>query len=283
MTHTLPLIHKYRFLIAILLTAFVSISMIAFKIPSPTSAQAATETNSSVTAVPATDLANNVPLSVADGALKTLLETGQITATGKITFPRSMVTTTPAPKKVEPEVKKPEETKPDAPSADPSASAAATTADPATKTPAAPATTTKARVQTESATAAQTGTVAPVPANTPAPSSAPVAAAPIAGTSPAAAQAFARTYIAGMGMGDSEFQCLVTLWNHESGWNFQATNSSSGAYGIPQSLPGSKMASAGVDWQTNPQTQIKWGVSYITGRYGTPCGALSAWNVKGWY
>ncbi|WP_425552926.1 transglycosylase SLT domain-containing protein [Frondihabitans peucedani] len=67
--------------------------------------------------------------------------------------------------------------------------------------------------------------------------------------------------------------CLVSLWNKESGWNVYAYNPAGGAYGIPQSFPGSKMASAGVDWQTNPATQITWGLGYIAARYGTPCAA----------
>lgn len=85
------------------------------------------------------------------------------------------------------------------------------------------------------------------------------------------------------GWGADQFSCLNTLWNNESGWNPSASNPSSGAYGIPQALPGSKMAAAGADWRTNPATQISWGLSYISGRYGTPCGALSAQNAQGWY
>jgi uncharacterized protein YabE (DUF348 family) len=83
--------------------------------------------------------------------------------------------------------------------------------------------------------------------------------------------------------GDDQFACLVSLWERESGWRVNATNRSSGAYGIPQALPGSKMASAGADWQTNPATQIKWGLGYISGRYKTPCGAWEAFQQKGWY
>ncbi len=85
------------------------------------------------------------------------------------------------------------------------------------------------------------------------------------------------------GWGSGEYQCLETLWQRESGWNPYAANPSSGAYGIPQALPGSKMASAGSDWQTNPATQIEWGLGYIAGRYGTPCGALGHSNSVGWY
>lgn len=84
-------------------------------------------------------------------------------------------------------------------------------------------------------------------------------------------------------VGASQFSCLNTLWEHESGWNYKAKNPSSGAYGIPQSLPGSKMASAGADWRTNPYTQMKWGLSYIKGRYGTPCGAYNHFKRNNWY
>ena len=77
--------------------------------------------------------------------------------------------------------------------------------------------------------------------------------------------------------------CLEKLWDRESGWNERAMNRYSGAYGIPQSLPGHKMASAGADWQTNPATQIKWGLGYIQSRYGTPCGAWSFWQAHNYY
>jgi len=85
------------------------------------------------------------------------------------------------------------------------------------------------------------------------------------------------------GWGESQYQDLVALWNRESGWNYQATNASSGAYGIPQSLPGSKMSSAGKDWKTNAATQIKWGLRYIKDTYGSPAGALAHENSAGWY
>jgi hypothetical protein len=81
----------------------------------------------------------------------------------------------------------------------------------------------------------------------------------------------------------SQFPCLNKLWDKESGWNHRAYNESSGAYGIPQALPGSKMATAGDDWRTNPATQIKWGLSYIKGRYGTPCDAWAHSQAVGWY
>lgn len=80
-----------------------------------------------------------------------------------------------------------------------------------------------------------------------------------------------------------QFGCLNLLWNRESGWSLTATNRSSGAYGIPQSLPGSKMASAGADWRTNAATQIQWGLSYIAASYGSPCGAWAHSQAYGWY
>lgn len=97
-------------------------------------------------------------------------------------------------------------------------------------------------------------------------------------------QAYAQSYTAlKYDWSWAQFQCLVTLWDHESHWNYRAYNSGSGATGIPQALPGSKMSSFGDDWRTNPATQIKWGASYIDGRYGNPCGALGHWNSRGWY
>lgn len=108
--------------------------------------------------------------------------------------------------------------------------------------------------------------------------------APGAGTpDPGTAKAIAYDMVMARGWGQSEYDCLVALWNKESGWNTFAHNKSSGAYGIPQSLPGSKMASAGADWATNPATQITWGLGYIGGRYGTPCGAWAHSQAKNWY
>ncbi len=85
------------------------------------------------------------------------------------------------------------------------------------------------------------------------------------------------------GWGKEQFSCLETLWFRESNWNHKATNPTSGAYGIPQSLPGTKMATFGSDWKTNPATQIKWGASYIEDRYGTPCEALDFFYDRNWY
>jgi len=83
--------------------------------------------------------------------------------------------------------------------------------------------------------------------------------------------------------GMDQWPCLDELWSRESSWNHLAENPSSGAYGIPQSLPGSKMATAGDDWATNPATQIEWGLTYIGGRYGSPCEALWFHDSMGWY
>jgi hypothetical protein len=83
--------------------------------------------------------------------------------------------------------------------------------------------------------------------------------------------------------GSTQFSCLDSLWTKESGWNYQAYNASSGAFGIPQALPGSKMSTVGADWQTNPVTQIKWGLNYISTVYGTPCSAWAHSQATNWY
>lgn len=97
------------------------------------------------------------------------------------------------------------------------------------------------------------------------------------------AKATARAMLADHGWGDGQFSCLDSLWTKESNWNYQAANPSSGAYGIPQSLPGSKMASAGSDWQTSAATQIAWGLGYISAVYGTPCAAWGHSQATNWY
>ncbi|MFT7765224.1 hypothetical protein [Clavibacter tessellarius] len=99
---------------------------------------------------------------------------------------------------------------------------------------------------------------------------------------PGSARGIARSILASQGMGDDQYACLDYLWTKESGWRVNAYNPS-GAYGIPQALPGSKMASAGADWQTNPATQIVWGLGYIDSRYGSPCGAKAHSVLKNWY
>lgn len=108
----------------------------------------------------------------------------------------------------------------------------------------------------------------PVPADSPAPSG--------------QAQQIAAGMVQARGWGSDQFSCLVSLWNKESGWRTDAANPS-GAYGIPQALPGSKMASAGADWQTSASTQITWGLQYIAGVYGTPCAAWAHSQATNWY
>ncbi|WP_405950310.1 lytic transglycosylase domain-containing protein [Streptomyces prunicolor] len=80
-----------------------------------------------------------------------------------------------------------------------------------------------------------------------------------------------------------QYQCFSNIVDHESSWNYRAVNASSGAYGLFQALPGSKMSSVGSDWQTNPATQIKWGLNYMDSRYGSPCEAWSFWQANSWY
>ena len=100
---------------------------------------------------------------------------------------------------------------------------------------------------------------------------------------PGTAQSTAYNLMASFGFSpQTYFGCLVDIWNRESGWRYDAENAS-GAYGIPQSLPGSKMASAGADWQTNPATQIKWGLGYIKATYGNPCSAWAFEEANGYY
>jgi len=98
------------------------------------------------------------------------------------------------------------------------------------------------------------------------------------------AKRIAKRKMKDMGWDDgSQFECLDTIFTEESGWRWDATNPDSGAYGIPQSLPAEKMASAGQDWRTNAATQIDWGLKYIHDRYGTPCAAYAERRAKGWY
>ena len=134
--------------------------------------------------------------------------------------------------------------------------------------------------------ATQSFTITSVPKlSVPAPPSTGNSAAPPAGPppNPSSAQGIAYNMLASFGFGTDQWSCLDSLWNRESGWRYNATNATSGAYGIPQALPGSKMATAGADWLTNPATQIKWGLGYIQGRYGTPCGAWNSELVNGFY
>jgi hypothetical protein len=115
------------------------------------------------------------------------------------------------------------------------------------------------------------------------------ASAPYAGPIPSSCSVYTGNRAVGCalmldaGFKIDQFPCLDKLWDRESGWNAHASNSSTGAYGIPQALPGSKMASAGADWQTNPATQIKWGIGYIKAIYGDPCKAWSFWQANNYY
>jgi hypothetical protein len=112
------------------------------------------------------------------------------------------------------------------------------------------------------------------------PSQAAGPAVPAASGSP---RQIAEAMLDSFGWPSSQFSCLDPLWAHESAWSVSAYNAGSGAFGIPQALPGSKMASAGPDWQTNAATQIKWGLEYIKDTYGSPCAAWSHAQATGWY
>jgi len=129
------------------------------------------------------------------------------------------------------------------------------------------------------AAAAPAAKVAPVRA------AAPVAkpAAPAAVDDPAGAQAYAASKLSSFGWAADQMQCLQRLWTKESEWRTTATNASSGAYGVVQSLPAEKMASAGADYRTNYRTQINWGLDYVKERYGSPCGALNFHLANNWY
>jgi hypothetical protein len=101
---------------------------------------------------------------------------------------------------------------------------------------------------------------------------------------PTAAESTGKAMLASFGFDTAtQWPCLYALWERESGWNVYAENPYSGAYGIPQSLPGDKMAAAGSDWQTNPATQISWGLGYIKSVYSTPCGAWQNEENYGYY
>lgn len=144
--------------------------------------------------------------------------------------------------------------------------------------------TTNDAIASTSAAAAEADRVAAEKAAAAAAAAAQAAAAQAAANTPDGARATARSMAANSyGWGDDQFQCLDSLWSKESGWRVEASNGSSGATGIPQALPGSKMASAGDDWATNAATQIKWGLGYIAGSYGTPCAAWSHSQASNWY
>jgi hypothetical protein len=137
-----------------------------------------------------------------------------------------------------------------------------------------------ATAQATQSTATQNTATAPPTASAQPTPSATASAASVASGSP---QQIAQAMLASFGWSSSQFSCLDPLWAHESGWSVTAYNAGSGAYGIPQALPGSRMASAGPDWQTNAATQIRWGLEYIKGTYGSPCGAWDHEQATGWY
>jgi hypothetical protein len=110
--------------------------------------------------------------------------------------------------------------------------------------------------------------------------SAPLVAGPT--PDPGSAEAIGKSLLPAFGFSTDQWGCLYEIWEHESGWVYNAENPS-GAYGIPQALPGDKMASAGSNWQTDPTTQIRWGLGYIQSVYGTPCDAWAFWQANGWY
>ncbi|HTX26429.1 MAG TPA: lytic transglycosylase domain-containing protein [Streptosporangiaceae bacterium] len=106
---------------------------------------------------------------------------------------------------------------------------------------------------------------------------------PAAAVTSGSAEQIAQAMLGSFGWSPSQFACLYPLWEGESGWSVTAENPGTGAYGIPQAMPGGKMASAGPDWQTDAATQIRWGLEYIQGTYGSPCGAWDHEEATGWY
>jgi hypothetical protein len=141
----------------------------------------------------------------------------------------------------------------------------------------------RAAAKAAAARAAAAAAAAATAAATAAPvqQAAPAAPAPVAASG--APQQIALGMLASFGWSSSQMSCLIPLWAQESGWNVYASNPSSGAYGIPQALPGSKMASAGADWATNAATQVRWGLGYIQSVYGSPCAAWAHSQADGWY
>ena len=124
----------------------------------------------------------------------------------------------------------------------------------------------------------------PPPAATQAATPPPAPQTPPPGPGPSGSyQDYAAGLMPSYGWDSGQMGCLIPLWNQESGWNPLSRNPQSGAYGIPQALPGDKMASAGADWQTNGDTQIRWGLGYIKSNYGDPCGAWAHEQASGWY
>lgn len=138
-----------------------------------------------------------------------------------------------------------------------------------------------AEAEQAAAEAAAAEEAAAVEQSAPVEQAAPVA--PVAPADPGTNRAIAQSLLPAYGFGGDQWSCLDNLWQKESGWNHLAENPSSGAYGIPQSLPGNKMSSVSSDWRTNPDTQIRWGLGYIQGRYGTPCAAWGHSQQNNWY
>jgi hypothetical protein len=132
----------------------------------------------------------------------------------------------------------------------------------------------------------------PAPGTSPSPTAAPPTATPIPTKAPVAkvapkpkyrdTVANARLYVKSR-IGTTQYNCINILWYHESRWSWRASNPNSGAYGIPQAVPGSKMAVYGANWRTSPLTQVKWGIWYVNNRYGSACGAYAFWKAHGWY
>lgn len=110
-----------------------------------------------------------------------------------------------------------------------------------------------------------------------------ISSAPYADYSTSELKSLAASILSSRGFGQEDFNCFAYIVNKESSWNPRAQNPSSGAYGLMQALPGSKMSSHGSDWATNPETQIRWGLDYMVGRYGSPCGAYNFWINNSWY
>lgn len=137
-------------------------------------------------------------------------------------------------------------------------------------------------IQADAATESFSVTSAPKISSMPPPSSSAPLVPDGPPPDPASAQGIAYSLLPSYGFSTDQFGCLNDIWTRESGWIYNAENAS-GAYGIPQALPGDKMASAGPDWQTDPTTQIKWGLGYIKDTYGTPCDAWAFWQANGWY
>ncbi|MFF2314693.1 hypothetical protein ACFVTE_00300 [Arthrobacter sp. NPDC058097] len=209
----------------------------------------------------------------ADQAAPTAAQTTAATADAgqTLSFDKTLISALPAPSAAS--VAPQSATKPTAKAAAPKAAA------PKATKAAAPKAVTKAAPK-----AAPVAKAAPAPAVKVAAKVAPAkAAAPVALNDPAGAQAYAASKLGSFGWSADQMQCLKRLWTKESEWRTTATNASSGAYGIVQSLPAEKMATAGADYRTNYRTQINWGLDYIKERYGSPCGALDWHLAHNWY